>query len=85
MKYCILDENIDIPDELLQEFEETTGRPISEAKLKHMISCEKRSNSDNIQNGVIESIKDYIEMTKQMPDITKKLCKGYNNFKNKQY
>ena len=50
-----------------------------------MISCEKRSNSDNIQNGVIESIKDYIEMTKQMPDITKKLCKGYNNFKNKQY
>lgn len=73
MKYCILEENIDIPDELLQEFEKATGRPISEAKLNHMVSCVKRSNLDNIQKGVIESIEDYIVMTKQMPEITKKI------------
>lgn len=73
MKYCILNENIEIPDELLQEFEETTGRPISEAKLMYMVDCAKNDDPNNIKGEVIQHIKDYIEMTKQMPEVSKKI------------
>lgn len=72
MKYTIDNKTIDIPDELIKEYEKN-GKTFKTRKIKIMYQNAKLNQKQNIEEDIIAQIKADIKMQNDFPDIISKL------------